>query len=542
MISGNDQNLGNKAAPFSTTYSVSEPDGDSITIVEKLNGSTIRTINNAVSGQTYEIALSIDQWASLPLNQASTITIEATDNKGLKTTRTYTFTKTNTAPTAVIVEPKGDLANIAIVNTITPVLVFQFQDSDAGDQQSAYEVVIQDTNGNQVHTTGKVASTQSFFQVPSGKLTWGTRYKWKVRLWDKFDVASAYTLEQFFMPNRPPNVTDVQPGSSDPNSPTGSSVTPEITWAFSDLDLEAQAAYQVRVFKKADDSIAYDSNKINKNLTKHEIPIGVLQEGTEYYAVVTVWDTNNLSKQSEKAYFRTNATPAAPTATFPINTYRTGLKPTFGAVIGTDPENNAQHFVIEIAEDVNFTQGVLSFSSAEKREGWQVNDGNNTYFDIPIGGVNNSYQGRTIRYKSQVDLQEGKAYYWRMAAIDTSTGARGKWSVPRSIRCGNTLLFTLKRPISTGTVAARRILIALDYLLPTDGAIPADFTIEVSNNALDIEPVWEDATEQFLEADFYNFTNSIKTAENFALNIRVTFRANDSLMPIELRGLGFSFD
>lgn len=65
--------------------------------------------------------------------------------------------------------------------------------------------------------------------------------------------------------------------------------------------------------------------------------------------------------------------------------------------------------------------------------------------------------------------------------------------------------------------------------LNVDGSIPADAIrkFEVTNNALDTEPVWEDCTKKSQAGFSYVFTN--KTAENdFAFNFRVTIARGTS--------------
>lgn len=537
LISGTDENLGNKSSPFSVIYTVSDFEGDAVDVVEKINGVTIRSSDAVEQGVNREIVLDLTRWSALALNQASTITIEATDSKGSKSTRTYTFTKTNSAPTVNVVEPKGNLAEIAITDTVTPILVWSFVDADPGDSQSAYQVLIEDTFGNTVHDSTKKMSSQSFYQVSSSLLQWGTKYKWKVKVWDKFDVSSNYSFEEFFLPNRKPDVTNLSPGSMDVNTPAGAGVTPEFSWTFDDLDLEAQNGYQLQIHRVSDDVLVYNSNRINRNVQSHQVPSGALSQGVVYYAILTVWDPNNLSDSTDKIYFRTNATPTAPLLTGPINNYRTNTSPTFQAIVGTDSENDKQHFVVQLAEDVNFTIGVLEFSSLIDRAGWKVNG-----YDIPDEGVDNSAQGRTVSYTTQIALAKNKTYFWRMAAIDTSTTARGNYSEIRKIRCGNKLEFQTKTPIATGKVAARRILTAMDYELPGDGNVKASLMVEVSNNALDVNPTWEDATAQFLSMDYYNFANAEKTATEFAIAVRVTIEANDSLEPIYVDALGVTFD
>jgi hypothetical protein len=94
VVSGADSNLGNKSSSFTVDYTVNDSDtGDTLTVTEKVDGMTLRTINNAVRGQTYTLDLS-SIWTSLSLG-SHTITITVTDGKGGTATRTYTFTKTD---------------------------------------------------------------------------------------------------------------------------------------------------------------------------------------------------------------------------------------------------------------------------------------------------------------------------------------------------------------------------------------------------------------------------------------------------------------
>lgn len=93
-ISGRDSDLGQKITAFTVDYSVNDTDtGDTLTVTEKVDRTTLRTINNAVRNQTYTLDLS-SIWTSLSLG-AHTITITVTDGKGGTATRTYTFMKTD---------------------------------------------------------------------------------------------------------------------------------------------------------------------------------------------------------------------------------------------------------------------------------------------------------------------------------------------------------------------------------------------------------------------------------------------------------------
>ncbi|TCL43234.1 hypothetical protein EDD78_10694 [Harryflintia acetispora] len=95
-ISGSNQNLGNKNANFNITYSVNDVNtSDALTITEKRDSTTIRTINNATRNLTYTIPITI---TGVTLG-AHTVTITVSDGKGGTATRTYTFTRVNAAPT-----------------------------------------------------------------------------------------------------------------------------------------------------------------------------------------------------------------------------------------------------------------------------------------------------------------------------------------------------------------------------------------------------------------------------------------------------------
>ena len=93
-ISGTDSNLGTSVTSITRTYSVADTDvSDVLTVTEKVDGVTIRTISNAVRGQTYTADLA-SAWDELTL-ASHTLAIVVDDGKGGAATRTYTFTKTD---------------------------------------------------------------------------------------------------------------------------------------------------------------------------------------------------------------------------------------------------------------------------------------------------------------------------------------------------------------------------------------------------------------------------------------------------------------
>lgn len=95
-ISDTDRNLGDKNKGFSISYTVS--DMDTVKVTEKLNGTVIKTINNAPQNEELSINIDKETLYKLPLNSESKITIEVDDGYGGISYRNYTFTRTNTAP------------------------------------------------------------------------------------------------------------------------------------------------------------------------------------------------------------------------------------------------------------------------------------------------------------------------------------------------------------------------------------------------------------------------------------------------------------
>lgn len=92
VISDSDTNLGSfSSSPPSHDYVVTDEDGHQVTVVEALDGTTIRSYTVTL-GNTNTVTIDADTWLKL-LNGSHTLTIKATDAMNESTTRTLTFTK-----------------------------------------------------------------------------------------------------------------------------------------------------------------------------------------------------------------------------------------------------------------------------------------------------------------------------------------------------------------------------------------------------------------------------------------------------------------
>ena len=91
VISGSDGNLGTKTADFTQTYTVTDADGDSVTVEETIDNETIRSYVVTL-GATNTFSVTGETWLEQS-NGSHTMKIKATDSFGNTATRTYTFTK-----------------------------------------------------------------------------------------------------------------------------------------------------------------------------------------------------------------------------------------------------------------------------------------------------------------------------------------------------------------------------------------------------------------------------------------------------------------
>ena len=104
-INANATNLGEKNAPFDFAYTVTDADGDTLTVTEKLDGKTTATRTGIASGTalTFEQAADVAGFQRI-LNGNHTLTVEARDGKET-TSASATFTKAVHAASVTLTTP-----------------------------------------------------------------------------------------------------------------------------------------------------------------------------------------------------------------------------------------------------------------------------------------------------------------------------------------------------------------------------------------------------------------------------------------------------
>lgn len=158
-ISGKDEDLGGFKAPFKKVFSVNDPDNnETLNIIVKLNSATIRTINNATKGESYEIDIDKAKFDELELNKTNTIEITVSDSNGASAIRRYTFKKVNSNPVVTVTN-----SNLGEQNK---PFNFSFKANDPDGDDITVKVYVDDV---QFQDLGKITPNQNK-TVSIGKL------------------------------------------------------------------------------------------------------------------------------------------------------------------------------------------------------------------------------------------------------------------------------------------------------------------------------------------------------------------------------------
>ena len=167
-ISGRDEDLGGKKAPFKINLSVSDKDSDTVNVVAKLNGSIVKTINNIKLNTNYEIEVDAARFNALILNARNEIEISATDSKATSYRR-YTFARINSAPEITIEK--------AIFGEQDKPFSFKYKVSDAENDKCSVRILFGskvldykkdvELGKEQTYTFSKL----DFAKIPAGEIS-----------------------------------------------------------------------------------------------------------------------------------------------------------------------------------------------------------------------------------------------------------------------------------------------------------------------------------------------------------------------------------
>lgn len=139
ITTSSEANLGTKSSGFTISYSVDDEDaGDTLTVTEKLDGTTKRTYT-ATRKTTNSFAVTGEYFQKIT-NGSHTMTVTVTDGKAT-VTKTFTFTKAVTAASITLAQPmEADaqitLCAIAVGGMIPADAVFKVEVTNNGKDSS----------------------------------------------------------------------------------------------------------------------------------------------------------------------------------------------------------------------------------------------------------------------------------------------------------------------------------------------------------------------------------------------------------------------
>ena len=169
-INASSTNLGEKNAPFNFGYTVTDADGDVLTVTEKLDGKTTATRTGVASGTalTFGRGSTADGFRRI-LNGSHTIQITASDGKE-STSLNATFTKSVTSASVTLAEPltvEGDItvAVLQVTGSIPDDAVFKAEvTNNANDPSPVWQdATVEVQKGVNIVFTNSVATNGAAF-------------------------------------------------------------------------------------------------------------------------------------------------------------------------------------------------------------------------------------------------------------------------------------------------------------------------------------------------------------------------------------------
>ncbi|WP_158606884.1 DNRLRE domain-containing protein [Paenibacillus ginsengarvi] len=161
----------------------------------------------------------------------------------------------------------GNSATPQLIVGGTPTLNWIFTDPDAGNTQSAYNIVIKN-GANPIYDSGWVGSSGTSFIVPGGIMAPNVTYNWQVSVQDNKGAISPYSAPSYFKINSIPTLAITS--YSDGQQVTNNILT--FSWNYGDLDGQAQTAYQVVGTQDNWNTWAYNSGEVNSSANSHVAP------------------------------------------------------------------------------------------------------------------------------------------------------------------------------------------------------------------------------------------------------------------------------
>lgn len=236
--------------------------------------------------------------------------------------------------------------------------------------------------------------------------------------------------------------TNLDPGGTAGSPEAISTTTPTLTWTHSDPDGDAQASFQVQIYRTSDNALIHDSNEVASGTSSYSVPGGTLSTGVGYYWRVRTKDSAGAwGSYSGNAYIIINQAPQQPT----------NLSP-------------ASNEVFDATADKEFSWTFNDPDSGDTQSAYQliiirVSDGVTVH---DTGKTASSTSAYTLPAST---LTNGVDYQWKAKTWD-SVDAEGPYSDLASFTTGQPPSVSIADPSDGGTYSSGTLIVTWSYSDP----------------------------------------------------------------------------
>ncbi|AWX56864.1 hypothetical protein AB432_018235 [Brevibacillus brevis] len=382
---------------------------------------------------------------------------------------TRQYFKTTKAPTVTPKSPLGTSA-LPLMISQTPRVQWTYADTE-NHVQNAFQVRIKRASDNGiVHDSGPIVSTNVYYDVPDGVLAAGVAYYWEVQVSDSTGMVSGFSKGQYFVINVPPgkpipdHIPDMLRVGKRPvfeatiNDDVENNAQAFVLQLSSEAEIYTFTSNVDATGWEVFDGTAWEWQGITTGKVR---PAQLVKDGGFESPAGTYWkpmhsnlvDGEFAGTDTEVKRKGNSALKLVSKTSKAIGFYQDlkGWKP--GDVIVVEgymkiTQHNKGKLQIDLITDTGLDTSSMWYDATIS--GWlkftetitipanttlvQIRAFTDETADLTgyIDDISVKIQGlkeyTKVRYTPQVDLEEGKTYYWRMAAIDGTTGAYSEWT------------------------------------------------------------------------------------------------------------------
>lgn len=482
-ISGASSQIGIVKKDFDLTYTVNDPDGDEVKVEIRVDNKVIQYPIAVPLGREQSVRIRADEY---DLGE-HTITITATDTSNASSTRTYYFTKSNTAPSI----SGSDIDKGSLYKNFT--IDYIIQDADGDDVKVS---ILVDGYVKQSPTPTSLG-IRKYYTVDVAKLDLG-RHKIEIIAEDSIGAKSTRTIS-FEKVNSAPTISGKDENLGAKN--TG------FTYTYKVFDNEADS---VRVVERVNGATLRTLNNITLD-SEYSITIT-----TEQIKKLDINKVNSIEVEATDgkattyrrvSFVRNNMPPIISGKDTDLGNKDKSLSFSYSA---TDPEKDKIYATVYLDDKVLMPRKEIVDGASQ---------------NIKIEGLDFL---KIAKGKHRIDI-----------VCEDDKGFKAKRTVRFTRTMARLVMELAGKGIDTGETLAKRVLVSTVGIFVAKGAT---VKYEVCNNSYDSKPTWEDATTMVKAGKAFNFQNKAKTAAKAGINIRVTIEKGTSTMASYISSIGGSFD